>query len=147
MTDKPIAVLFACNLNRVRSPMAAALLRRRLGPRGFVDSCGLEPGETVDPFAAAAMAEIGLDLADHAPKGFEALDRGAFDLLIALTPEAHARAVALASGRSLAVEHWPTEDPTSEGGARAQRMEAYRRVRDELDRRVAERFSLAPALD
>ena len=43
----PGAVLFACNFNRVRSPMAEALLKRALGDRVYVDSCGLkrEAGE------------------------------------------------------------------------------------------------------
>ena len=38
----PGAVLFACNFNRVRSPMAEALLKRALGDRVYVDSCGLK---------------------------------------------------------------------------------------------------------
>jgi protein-tyrosine-phosphatase len=68
----PGAVLFACNYNRVRSPIAAALLRRLVGDRTFVDSCGLKrPPQgverggayVVDPLAAEVMAEIGMDIA------------------------------------------------------------------------------------
>lgn len=144
MTDPaapaPRAVLFVCNLNRVRSPMAAALLHRRAGAGLIVDSGGVEPGDAVDPFAVAVMSELGVDLADHEPKGVAPLDDGGFDLVIALTPEARDRTASLA-GRGIATEYWPIEDPTVETGSRLLRLEAYRRVRDAIARRVTERFS------
>ncbi len=136
----PASVLFACNMNRVRSPMAAALLQRRLGGRVFVDSCGLSEGEGIDPFVVAAMAEVGVDLSDQAPKTFGALAADSFDLIVSLTPEAHERALAIARGRAVEVELWPTADPTTEGGSRAQRLDAYRRIRDDINRRIAARF-------
>jgi protein-tyrosine-phosphatase len=139
------AVLFACNLNGVRSPMAAGLLRRRLGGRVFVDSCGLRPGEAVDPFATAVMAEVGVNLAAHRPKSFDQLEDDSFDLVISLTPEAQHRAVELARGRAVELEYWPTFDPTLETGSREQRLEAYRGVRRELARRIDARFP--PAAD
>ncbi len=143
MAALPDAVLFACNLNRVRSPVAAALLRHRFGARVFVDSCGLKPAESVDPFAAAVMAEVGLDLSHHQPKGFDQLEDDSFDLVISLTPEAHHRAVELARGRAVELEYWPVYDPTLEGGSREQRLTAYRNLRAELGRRLDARF---PAL-
>ena len=145
MARLPDAVLFACNLNRVRSPVAAALLRQRLGARVFVDSCGLKPGEGVDPFAVAVMAEVGLDLSAHHAKGFGELEDDSFDLVISLTPEAQHRAVELARGRAVELEYWPTADPTLEGGSREQRLAAYRAMRQELSRRLSERFPAALA--
>ncbi len=139
----PDAVLFACNLNKVRSPVAAALLRHRFGARVFVDSCGLKPGDEVDPFAAAVMAEVGLDLSRHHPKGFDELEDDSFDLVISLTPEAHHRAIELARGRAVELEYWPILDPTLETGSREQRLAAYRSLRTELGRRLDARF---PAL-
>ena len=136
----PASVLFACNMNRVRSPMAAALLQRRLGRKVFVDSCGLHEGEGIDPFVLAVMAEVGVDLSDQAPKTFGALAADSFDLIISLTPEAHARAKNLARGRAVDVELWPTGDPTTEGGSRAQRLDAYRRIRNDISCRIAARF-------
>lgn len=148
----PGAVLFACNLNRVRSPMAAALLRKLLGDRVYVDSCGLSlprleavaegPGD-MDPFAEAVMAELGADLAGHQSKTFEDLEDSSFDLIVSLTPEAHERAVALARGRATDVEYWPIPDPTQAEGSRDRRLDSYRSVRDELARRIAERFGQA----
>jgi protein-tyrosine-phosphatase len=134
-------VLFACNLNRVRSPMAAALMRRRYGQAVVVDSCGLRPADEVDPFVVAVMDEIGLDLEHHKPKGFADLDEDAvFDVVVSLTPEAQHRAVEMARGGPVEIEYWPTFDPTLVEGSREQRLDAYRQVRDELDRRLLERF-------
>ena len=143
MGETPDAVLFACNLNLVRSPVAAALMRHRFGARVFVDSCGLRPGLEVDPFAAAVMAEVGLDLTAHHPKGFDELEDDSFDLVVSLTPEAHHRAVELARGRSVELAYWPVLDPTLEGGSREQRLAAYRAMRQEIARRLAERFPAA----
>jgi protein-tyrosine-phosphatase len=134
------AVLFACNLNQVRSPMAAALLQRRLGGRVYVDSCGLREGEGIDPFVVAVMAELSVDLSEQASKTFADLAPDSFDLIVCLTPEAHQRALTVSRGRAVEVELWPTEDPTAGGGSRDQRLALYRGVRDEIDRKIAARF-------
>ena len=143
----PAAVLFACNLNRVRSPMAEALLKQLAGDRIFVDSCGLEaemeeclPGEGVDPFVAEVMAELGCDLSRHRPKTFEALEPDSFDLIVTLSPEAQDRALSLGRNRGAQVEYWPAADPTVVEGSREGRLEAYRQARDALAARIAERF-------
>ena len=146
MDQLPGAVLFACNFNRVRSPMAEALMKMVHGDRVFVDSVGLrrEVGEKeVDPFAAVVIDEIGGDLAGFRPKTFDDLEDESFDLVISLTPEAQHRAVELARGRAVDIEYWPTLDPTLTDGTREQRLEAYRQVRDELARRIRERFGKA----
>ncbi|MFN3513938.1 MAG: low molecular weight phosphatase family protein [Phenylobacterium sp.] len=142
----PGAVLFACNYNLVRSPMAEALLRRAWGDRIFVDSCGLKPApegldDGADPFVQAVMAEISCDLSDHRPKTFEELEDESFDLIISLTPEAQHRAVELTRGRAAEIEYWPILDPTLTEGAREVRLAAYREVRDTLASRIAERFA------
>ncbi|MDP3854405.1 low molecular weight phosphatase family protein [Phenylobacterium sp.] len=141
----PGAVLFACNFNRVRSPMAEALLKRALGDRIYVDSCGLrreatETGERVDPFVQAVMAEISCDLVAHSSKTFDDLEDDSFDLVVSLTPEAQHRAVEMTRGRAAEIEYWPTFDPTLSDGSWATRMAAYREVRDALAARIAERF-------
>jgi protein-tyrosine-phosphatase len=136
----PGAVLFACNFNVVRSPMAAGLMRSLYGNRVFVDCCGLRAGEAVDPFAVAAMEEFGVDLSGHRPKRFEDLEDGSFDLVISLAAQAQHRAVELARGRATDIEYWPTMDPTLESGSREQRLEGYRAVRDGLRQRILDRF-------
>jgi protein-tyrosine-phosphatase len=141
----PGAVLFACNFNRVRSPMAEALLRRVLGDRIHVDSCGLKrapDGETVDPFVHVVMAEIGSDVSDYRSKTFDDLEDTSFDLIVSLTPESQHRAADFTRNRSTQIEYWPTYDPTLAEGSREARLEAYRGVRDALATRIAERFGV-----
>lgn len=142
MASLPGAVLFACNLNRVRSPMAAGLMTRRFGTRVFVDSCGLrvDEGELADPFASAVMDELGIDLSGHRSKTFDDLEDESFDTVISLSPEAHHRAGELARGRAVDLEYWPTHDPTLAMGARGVVLDAYRAVRDALEARILRRF-------
>ena len=141
-TQRPQAVLFACGLNSVRSPMAAALLRQMLGTSLYVASAGVRKGE-LDLFAAAVMDEIGIDIKAHRPMTFEELDdlEGLnFDLIVTLSPEAHHKALELTRTLAADVEYWPTADPTAIEGSREQRMNAYRDVRDQLLQRIRTRF-------
>lgn len=140
MTAKARSVLFACTLNAVRSPMAEGLARAMLGTRIYVDSAGLSTA-TLDPFAVAAMAEIGIDIRDHNTQGFDDIAVDEFDVIVALSPEALERVKALTRASSVAVEYWPTDDPTADsGGSRESRLAAYRVVRDGLKRRIRESF-------
>jgi protein-tyrosine-phosphatase len=139
---RPQAVLFACALNSVRSPMAAALLRQMLGTSLYVASAGVRKDE-VDPFAVAVMEEVGIDISRHRPMTFEELEdlEGlSFDLIVTLSPEAHHQALALTHRIAAEVEYWPTVDPTAVEGNRAQRLDAYRAVRDQLMERLRARF-------
>ena len=145
-TRQPQAVLFACGLNSVRSPMAAALLKQTLGSSLYVGSAGVRKGE-LDPFAVAAVDEIGLDISKHRPMTFEELDDWEglnFDLIVTLSPEAHHKALDLTRTIAADVEYWPTPDPTDTEGSREQRLDAYRAVRDLLQARIKERFGAPP---
>ncbi len=135
----PGSVLFACNHNAIRSPMAAALLRHLHGRRIFVDSVGVR-ALPIDPFAVAVMDEFGVSLRDHTPKSFDELEDLSFDLVISLTPEAQHRAVELTRSMACDVEFWPSLDPTVVEGNRAEILAAYRSVRDGLWQRVRKRF-------
>src|SRR5712691_10047625 len=139
---RPHAVLFACGQNSVRSPMAAALFKQLFGRSSYVGSAGVRKRD-VDPFAVAAMAEIGLDIAKHRPMTFEELEDWEglnFDLIVTLAPEAHHKALDLTRTVAAEVEYWPTPDPTIQEGNREQRLDAYRAVRDQLLRRIRDRF-------
>ena len=138
--ELPGAVLFACNFNRVRSPMAAGLMRLVYGDRVYVDSCGLKPGEEIDPFVLAVMDEIGADHSRHQSKSFDDLADGSFDVVVSLTPEAQHRAVELSRGRAVEITYWPTADPTLVDGSREERLQAYRAVRDDLKAHILQRF-------
>jgi protein-tyrosine-phosphatase len=141
---QPLAVLFACGLNSVRSPIAAGLFAQLFGRTVYVGSAGVRKAE-LDPFAVAVMAEIGIDISRHKPVIFEELDdlEGLnFDLIVSLSPEAHHRALELTRTNAVDVEYWPTVDPTDTDGSREQRLDAYRAVRDQLLNRIRERFAV-----
>ena len=144
---KPLAVLFACGWNAVRSPMAAALFRRLVGRSIYVESVGVREGD-VDPFAVAALDEIGIDLGKHRPRTFEELEELEglnFDLIVTLSPEAHHKALELTRTIAADVEYWPTPDATVAEGTRAQKLDAYRDVRELLARRIKARFGSGTA--
>jgi protein-tyrosine-phosphatase len=139
---RPQAVLFACALNAVRSPIAAGLFQQMFGKSIYVASAGVQKGE-LDPFAVAVMDEIGVDIARHKPMDFEELEdlEGLnFDLIVSLSPPAHHKALELTRTVAADVEYWPTVDPTGIEGSREQRLDAYRAVRDELMERIRKRF-------
>ena len=144
-SSRPQAVLFVCGMNAVRSPMAAGLFQQLFGKSIPVASAGVQKGE-LDPFAVAAMEEIGVDIARHKPITVEELDELEelnFDLIVTLSPPAHHKALALTGTKGTDVEYWPTVDPTGIEGNREQRLNAYREVRDQLMARIRERFGQA----
>ncbi len=138
----PQAVLFACGLNSVRSPMAEGLFKRMLGRTIYAASAGVRKDE-LDPFAVAALDEVGVDIAKHRPITFEELEDWEglnFDLIVTLSPEAHHKALELTRKIAADVEYWPTPDPTLTDGSREQRLDAYRAVRDQLTENINARF-------
>ena len=141
MSDLPDAVLFACNRNSVRSPMAEGLLKHLLGHRIYVDSAGVR-ASAIDPFVIEVMDEIGIDMSNHRGKDFEGLEDTSYDLIVSLSPEAQHQAVELTRTMACEVEFWNTLDPTIIEGNRETRLEAYRQVRDQLKRRIEARFAL-----
>jgi protein-tyrosine-phosphatase len=141
MSDLPDAVLFACNRNSVRSPMAEGLLKHLLGHRIYVDSAGVR-ASAIDPFVIEVMDEIGIDMSNHRGKSFENLEDTSYDIIVSLSPEAQHQAVELTRTMACEVEFWNTFDPTIIEGNRETRLEAYRQVRDQLKRRIEARFAL-----
>ncbi|MBV9347512.1 MAG: low molecular weight phosphatase family protein [Pseudolabrys sp.] len=139
---RPKAVLFACSMNAVRSPMAAALMQQMFGKAIPATSAGVHKGE-LDPFAVVVMDELGIDMKRHRPMSFEELQEFEgieADLVVTLSPDAHHKAMTLTHTLPIAVEYWPTPDPTVEEGNREQRLESYRAVRDQLLAKIRSRF-------
>jgi protein-tyrosine-phosphatase len=138
---RPQAVLFACGMNSIRSPMAAAIFKHFFG-KTYVGSAGVRKGD-LDPFAIAVIDELGLDISKHKPMTLEEMEEWEglnFDLIVTLAPEAHHKALELTRTMATDVEYWPTPDPTAVEGTREQRLEAYRAVRDQLMQRIKVRF-------
>jgi len=143
MVGLPGAVLFACSMNAVRSPMAEAIMKFHYGHVVYVDSVGVRVA-ALDPFAVAVMDEIGIDLARHHPKSFDDIEDDSFDLVVTLSPEAQHRAVEMTRTMACEVEFWNTFDPSIVEGNRETRLAAYREVRDRLTERIRARFPPPP---
>jgi protein-tyrosine-phosphatase len=140
---RPQSVLFACTLNTVRSPMAEAIARHYFGREIYFASAGIKRGEP-DPFAIAAMEEIGVDMSRHKPHTFEDLEDSNFDLIVTLSPEAHHKALEFTRAMAVDVVYWPTPDATAAQGSREAILSAYRDVRDRLTSRVKELLRRGP---
>ncbi|MSO70120.1 MAG: low molecular weight phosphatase family protein [Alphaproteobacteria bacterium] len=144
MSDLPSRVLFACTWNAVRSPMAEGLMKQLFGTALHIDSVGVRRGAELDGFVIAVLEEIGIDASRHQTKTFDDLEDNVFDLIITLSPEAQHKAVELTRVMPCEVEFWHTLDPSIIEGNREARLIAYRQVRDQLRRRLLERFSAPP---
>lgn len=139
MAELPGAVLFACSMNQIRSPMAEAIMKYLHGRRVYVQSAGVRAGEH-DGFTDEVLDEIGIDLKKHKPKTFEEIEDSYFDLVISLAPEAQHKAVELTRAAATELEFWRMPDPSLVEGTREMKLEAYRELRDLLLRRIRERF-------
>ena len=134
--DQIGAILFACNINAVRSAMAETMVKDAFPGKIFVDSCGVTPG-IQDGFATAVMQEIGLDMSAHQPKSFDDLDSGFYDVIISFSPEAHAAAEALTQNMGCATLYWPVDNLANLTGSREEMLRAYRHVRDDIRNKLS----------
>jgi len=139
LVANPKSVLFVCNHNIIRSPMAEALTRSRYGNQMFVASAGVKTG-TPDAFVDAVMNEMGIDLHERPPQALEDLDDTWFDVIITLSPTAHHVALDMHHVEADEVGYWPSADPTVVQGSRDQMLDAYRDVRDRLLENIVARF-------
>jgi protein-tyrosine-phosphatase len=139
--ELPKAVLFACHMNAIRSPMASAIMRHLTNWRVYAQSAGVRAAPT-DPFAIAVMEELGIDISGHEPITLSDLHDTSFDLVVTLAPEAHHQVLELTRTMAFDVEYWPTIDPSATSGSREQILDAYRACRDDLFARIKKRFAL-----
>jgi protein-tyrosine-phosphatase len=139
--EKIESLLFVCNYNSVRSPIAECLAKDIFGDRVFIDSIGIqEELLEINPFAISVMEEAGLILLNHKPKHFEDLNDTSFDLIICLSAEAEEKMKSLTRGYDIKIELWETDDPSGVKGNRENIMSAFREMRDELKTRIEERL-------
>ncbi|RDE07768.1 hypothetical protein DVH29_14975 [Pelagibacterium lacus] len=129
-------ILFVCSMNSVRSPIAAAMARRHFPGRLIARSAGVRSGK-VDHFVHQVMEEIGVDMSVHTPHTMDELMASNFDIIITLADDAR-RAVAERGLHADVMEHWDLEDPSEVEGTRETALAAYRSLRDQLDRRLAQ---------
>lgn len=141
----PSSVLFCCDHNAIRSPMAEGMMKKFYGRQVYVQSAGVRSDMDVDGFSIAVCAEIGVNLERHRTRSFHELqqwgdDLGAFDLVVALSPASQRQALELTRFFHLDVEYWPIMDPTGLGEGREARLTAYRLTRDQIREHLLKRF-------
>jgi len=134
------SILFVCNHNIIRSPMAEALTRHHFGKTVYTASAGVISG-TQDPFVGAVMAELGIDLQNREPQLLEYLEDTYFDVIVTLSPTAHHVALTMDDIGVGEVLYWASADPTVVQGSREQMLDAYRDVRDRLEDNIRALFS------
>jgi protein-tyrosine-phosphatase len=145
----PQAVLFCCDHNAVRSPMAEGLMKHLYGQRAYVQSAGVKNDMEIDGFSVAVCRELGIELSRHRSRSFDEMEKwgetlGQFDLIVALSPRSQHEALALTRPYDVSVEYWPILDPTAIGTTRDEKLAAYRQVREQIRERLQARFG-APA--
>jgi arsenate reductase len=125
VSEQRPTILFVCIHNAGRSQMAAGLARKLGGDRVQVRSAGSDPAETVNPAAVTAMAEVGIDLQDAAPKllAIDAAEEA--DVIVTM---GCGDACPVSPGKRH--EDWELEDPAGKD------LVAVRGIRDEIERRV-----------
>ena len=141
VAELPSSILFCCDHNSVRSPMAEGLAKKIYGTKAYLQSAGVHGDREIDGFAIAVCAELGVELSRHRSRSFDEMrewgdDLGGFDLIVALSPAAQRQALDLTRTHSLDVVYWPVMDPTGLGGSRERQLEAYRQARDQIIERM-----------
>ncbi len=124
-------ILFLCVANSARSQMAEGLARARFGLRVAVESAGSRPSR-VNPLAVEVMGEMEIDISGHQSTSVSAVDPVGVGTVVTLCAEEVCPAFLGAAERV----HWPIEDPAGATGSRAERLQRFRQVRDEIARRL-----------
>jgi thioredoxin type arsenate reductase len=129
-------VLFLCVANSARSQMAEGIARS-LAPAGTtIWSAGSRP-TNVRPEAIAVLKEIGIDISRHQAKAVAEIPAAEVDTVITLCGEEECP-VFLGKATRL---HWGLPDPAAVSGSEAERLSTFRKVRDELRRRIGDFFA------
>ena len=141
----PHSVLFCCDHNAIRSPMAEGMMKKFYGRTAYVQSAGVRNDMEIDGFAIAVCDEIGVKLENHRSRSFEEMrdwgdDLGGFDLIVALSPASQRLALELTRVFHLDIEYWPIMDPTGLAEGREAKLAVYRQTRDQIRSKMIERF-------
>ena len=130
-------VLFVCTENACRSQMAEGLLRHEAGAAFEVFSAGTKPTQ-VRPEAVAVMREAGIDISGQRSKSVDEFEGQDFDFVITVCDNAK-QSCPIYPAKTKRI-HWSIEDPAAVQGSEAERLAAFRRIRDELRLRL-QRFA------
>jgi len=130
-TAKP-TVLILCTGNSCRSHLAEGILRAVAGDILDVQSAGSKPAGFVHPLAIACLKEIGIDISAHRSKSMTEFMDKKVETVITVCGNAD-QACPIFPGQ-VNRHHWPFEDPAHAAGTDAEKLEVFRRVRNEIRR-------------
>ena len=141
----PQSILFCCDHNAVRSPMAEGIMKKLYGTDTYVQSVGVINDLEIDGFSIAVCDEIGVELSRHRSRSFDEMERwgddlSSFDLIVALSPASQRRALELTRLFHLTVEYWPILDPTGIGETREMKLVSYRQTRDQILNKLRQKW-------
>ena len=141
----PQSILFCCDHNAVRSPMAEGIMKKLYGTGTYVQSVGVINDLEIDGFSISVCEEIGVELSRHRSRSFDEMDKwgddlSSFDLIVALSPASQRRALELTRLFHLTVEYWPILDPTGIGETREMKLVSYRQTRDQIVNKLKEKW-------
>ncbi len=130
-------VLFVCVHNSARSRMAEGFLNTLCGDLFEAQSAGLEAGSAVNPLAAEAMREVGIDVTQRAGQLVADVQRNGleFDYVITVCHESDAAGCPVFPGPATRL-HWPFADPASFTGSHAEKLEQTRVVRAAIKAKI-----------
>ncbi|SCZ50253.1 Protein-tyrosine-phosphatase [Epibacterium ulvae] len=145
MEKLPQSVLFCCDHNAVRSPMAEGIMKKFYGTGTYVQSVGVKNDMEIDGFSIAVCQEINVELSRHRSRSFDEMeqwgdDLSSFDLVVALSPASQRRALELTRFFHLDVDYWPIMDPTGLGENRESKLQMYRQSRDQIIEKLISRW-------
>ena len=138
MTKK---ILVLCTGNSARSQMGEGLFRAEGGAAVEVFSAGVKPS-SVRPEAIAVMKEIGIDISGHRSKSVDEFSGQSMDYVVTVCDNARDACPLFPAGTERI--HWSLEDPAAVEGGEPERLEAFRRIRDQLRARVGAFLADAP---
>ena len=139
------SVLFCCNYNSVRSPMAEGIFKKLIGRKIFVQSAGIFDALEIDGFTVKVCDEINVKLSTHRVRSLKDMEKeggfvGSFDLVIALTRESLEEAHRYTTYSSVEIEDWTIDEPIKNENDINQTLVSYRKTRDVIFDKIKDRF-------
>jgi arsenate reductase (thioredoxin) len=139
MTEQKLKekVLILCNHNSARSQIAEGLLKSLYGEYYEVYSAGSDP-TTVNRYAIKVLAEIGVDISENRSKSLKEFEGIKFDYVITVCG-GDGQACPLFSGGKIYL-HESFKDPAEVDGTDIEKIDAFRRTRNEIKEWIDKTF-------
>ena len=139
------SVLFCCDFNSIRSPMAEGIFKKLIGNKVFVQSAGVFDTLEIDGFTVRVCNEIDVQLNEHRVRSIAEAEEqggfvGGFDLIIAMTKKSLEEVEKFSRYSSVEIENWNIAEPKKTDQDINRTIESYRETRDMIQQKVMKRF-------